>query len=91
MKEYNKNELLYVWEDEDEENGIFVLYQKTYKGTKDLSWHGSPWYEIFISCKRLDSDEIVDFGNQTYEWCSAKKYINDLQNKLKNIKDLANY
>lgn len=89
---YKNGELLYVckynynraWED-----GIFVLYRDTHKGDVDLSYHGSPSYETFIVCECLDSRDTVEFGNQRYCWRSANEYIKSMQEKLREIKKMA--
>lgn len=87
---YKSGELLYVcnknkaWKD-----GVFVLYRDEYKGDEDLSYHGSPWYENFIVCEYLDSRDKVEFGDQTWCWCSVNEYIKTMQNKLEEIKKIA--
>jgi len=87
---YKTGELLYVckrnrnWRD-----GVFVLYRGEHKGDVDLSYHGSPYYENFIVCEYLDSRDKVEFGDETYSWRSVDEYIKSMQNKLEEIKKIA--
>lgn len=89
---YKNGELLYVcrrkrhWED-----GIFVIYRDEYEGNVDLSYHGSPWYEKFIICEYPDSRNTVEFGDQEWQWRSAKEYIEKLQKALNKIEEIARY
>jgi len=89
--EYRSGQLLYVCKtDSDLRDGLFVLYRDKYEGDVDLSYHGSPWYETFIVCEYLDSRDRVEFGDQTWCWRPANEYIKTMQNKLREIKNIAN-
>lgn len=88
--EYRNGELLYVCKkDKNWQSGLYVLYRDKYKGNEDLSYHGSPWYENFIVCEYLNSHDRVDFGDQTWCWRSVNEYIKNMQNKLREIKNIA--
>lgn len=92
-KEYPYRELLYVCKKDgwynNWQNGMIVLYKGYHKGNYDLSYHGTPYYETFIECERLDNYDDIDFGDEKYCWRPVKEYIKDLQDKILHIKDLA--
>lgn len=82
-----KGDLLYVRPKRmDRKNGVFGIFQEQYRGSEDLSYHGSPWYENFIVCTDPKTGETKRYGDQTYSWCDAKGYIISLQSKLDEIK-----
>lgn len=80
MKNYNEEIILL--------NGKLYKVLETYEGDKDLSYHGSPWYETFIKAQDLRTNEIYTFGDQTYKWQNAELYIKSLEDKIKKIKSI---
>ena len=80
MRNYT-NQIIYL-------NDKLYKIIKTYEGDDDLSYHGSPWYETFIEAQDLETGEIKTFGDQKYNWCDAKAYIKNLENKINAIKKI---
>ena len=88
---FKNGELLYVCKkDKNWENGLFVLYRGERDGD-DLSYHGIPWYEKIITCEYLDSRDTVEFGDQTWCWCSVRWYIKQMQGALNKIRATASW
>lgn len=87
-----KGDLLYICPSRtDMRNGFLGVFQKQYRGSEDLSYHGSPWYEEFIICTDPKTGEVSHYGDQKYSWRSATGYIQSLQNKLDKIKNIVQF
>lgn len=69
-------------------NGELYRVISTWKGTENLSYHGSMSFETFIQAQNLTTGECTTFGSGKYRWQNAKDYIADLESRLKGSKEL---
>lgn len=87
----DKGELLYIClKDKLWDDGVIGIFQREYEGDKDLSYHGSPWYERFVVCTDPKTGKETHYGNQTYAWIPVTAHIASITNKLKSIKKVVN-
>lgn len=70
--------------------GVFAIYQRSYQGDDDISYHGSPCYEEYIVCRELPNMVEKSYGELDYEWCSAAGRIKYLEDTLCSIRTIAN-
>lgn len=77
--------------DDDLLSGNIVRLKRTYEGSVDLSYHGSPWYEQFIVAENLENGEVREYGDQTYKWVVLRNYMRNLKSHIEKIKDELKY
>lgn len=68
-----------------------MIFQRAFKGTEDISYHGSPTYEDFVVCTDPRTGRESQFGSQDYHWCDALGEINGLKDKLHRIHAIASH
>ena len=85
---YKDAELLYVYGNGRGfagHEGFFFLKTGEYEGDEDLSHHGSPYYERFITGVEIPSMKERDCGSENYNWYYVDAHIKELEDRLKEI------
>ena len=96
LAEYKKGEILLVYVycsgyHNTPSDGFPVRFIKSYEGTEDLSYHGSPWYETFIEAEDLESGEVKSYGDQNYRWISLNSYLKKVKEASDKSVDLLRF